>query len=434
AGVVGIWHLLQVTKTRPPRRWWGVIAAWLVSGLMIIPWAVNLPTAARLAANEPRVQPNLSILLEVARDNLYTFSNGSLALLALLLAFSLLAQRARWIWALALVLLPLNLAAFYAFSLNEPRYNLALLPLLALLAGLGVNELAKRRIPAVLIFGIWAAGFFALEGNFEVEQMLQRWPGAMIREMAGVLRPHVSPDDVIIDLLGTSDRPTLVGTPLVHYMGDFGARIEVVENSTFPGTQNFAGRVREAVGNADRVWLVNDPRWESAEWGLFEYLLNEQDIYHCATLAEKPTMRVWGFGRILPDALKWRFGDGIEISVMGVPRLNDGRLQIWQAYRVSEQIPPNTYSTAVHLTDQSGQLMAQSDSGLPISGLSCGYQELDLGELPAGDYQLHMVVYNWQTGERLTSTDPLDETSDSPVLFPFPITIPVSESSPRPQS
>jgi hypothetical protein len=415
AGVVGIWHLWQLIRKRPNRRWWGVMAAWVISGLMIIPWLLNLPTAAALAISEPRVQPNLALLLEIVRDSLFTLSNGSLALLALLLAFSLLARRSRWIWLLALLLFPLNLAAYYAFSLNEPRYNLAMLPLLALLAGFGVNELAKRRIPPALICGIWLLGFFAVEGNFQVERMLQRWPVQMIREMAAVLSPHVSSEDVIINLLGNEDRPTLALTPLVHYMGSFGARLEVVENSTFPGTQIFARRVQEAVGDADRVWLVHDPRWEMKEWALFEYLLNQQDLYHCATLVESDNMLVWGFGRVNSSSQSWQFGDGVQVSVLSEPRINEEALQVWLGFEIAPEVPGNTYSTALHLLDETRQLRAQVDAPLPEAGKSCRYEEIPVTGLAAGEYALHLAVYNWQSGERLPSADTNGET-DYPLL------------------
>ncbi|MCC6802796.1 MAG: hypothetical protein IT319_07925, partial [Anaerolineae bacterium] len=398
----------------------GVIGAWIGSLILIIPWLINLPTAATLAANEPRVTPDINILLEVFRDTLYTFSNGSIALYALLLGFSLLALRslrgARWIWALALMLIPLNLAAYYLFSLNEPRYSLAILPLLALLGGYGIYELERRRVPALAIIAVWAASFFAVENSFSVERMLQRWPGAPIREMAGVLQGHVSPSDVIIDLLGSEDRPTLVNTPLVHYMGNLGARIEVVENSTFPGTQVFAQRVRDAVGDADRVWMLNDPRWELEERGLFEYVMNEQNLYHCGTLANTENMIIEGFGRIRNNTPAWDFGGIVDVSLMSAPRVADGVMQLWLGYEVDESVPANTYSTAVHLLNQTSQLLTQRDTGLPAAGTSCQYVEVPVDELPTGGYRLNLAVYNWLTGERLSARTPNGETTDYPEI------------------
>ena len=257
----------------------------------------------------------------MARDTFTAFSNTDVGLLALLLAFALLARRARPLWLIALVLLPLNLAAYYGFSLNELRYNMAILPLLALIAGFGVYELARRRIPPVLIVGIWVLSIIPLDGNFQLERMIQHWPNQPIEQMAQVLAPRVQPDDVIVNLLGDENRPTLALTPLMYYMGDFGARIEVVENSTIPGTQRFAERVRQAVGDADHLWLLYDPRWRSQEWTLFEYLLNEQNIYHCGTVADTQDMRIWAFGRVSDSTAARSFGDGINMGLIGAPQL-----------------------------------------------------------------------------------------------------------------
>ncbi len=415
-GVLGLWHVTRLAVARPSRRWWGVCAAWLVSGIALVPWLINLPVAAELARNEPRVLPDAALLLQMAEDTFTAFSNGGLALLALLLAFSLRVRAARWIWLLALLLLPLNLAAYYLFGLNELRYNMAVLPLLALLVGFGVYELAKRRVPAVLILAVWAAGAFVLDGNFQMERILQRWPGQPIREMGAVLDARIASEDVIINLLGDENRPTLALHPLVYYLGKYDARIEVVENSTHPGVDNFAARVREAVGDADRVWLLYDPRWTSNEWSLFEYLLNQQNLYHCETAADTSSMLVWGFGRINAQGAAWQFGDGIRLSMVGEPRLKDGLLQVWLAYQVDAQTPSNTYSVALHVTDQNGELRAQNDVGLPGAGTSCAATEIAVNDLPAGDYQLHTTVYNWQTGERLVSTDADGAASDYPSL------------------
>lgn len=414
-GVVGLWHLSTLLTARPTCRWWGVLGAWLVSGLMLIPWLLNIQKAAELARNEPRVQPDMNLMLQMAGDTFSAFSNTSVALLVLLLAFSLLARRARPVWLLAALLMPLNLTAYYLFSLNELRYNMTMLPLLALLAGFGLHELSKRRVPALLIVGIWAGGMISVDGNFRVERMIQRWPGQPIREMAQVLKSQVTPEDVIINLIGDDDRPSLASHPMVYYMGDFGARIEVVENSTFPGIQPFTARVREAAGNASRLWLVNDPRWASSQWSLMEYLLNEQDLYHCATPADTHNMRIWGFARINNDAPAWRYGEGIRLASANT-HIQDDILHTWLAYQIAEDVPPDTYSVGVYLMDAAGQVRGQFDMGLPAVGRSCHAAEIPAHGLPAGEYTVRAAVYNWQTGERLMSSAPDNSESDLPVI------------------
>src|SRR5690606_10017848 len=67
AGVVGLWHLSRLLQQRPDRRWWGVIGAWVVAGVLLIPLLMNLPRAAETALNEPRVQPDVALLATMAR-------------------------------------------------------------------------------------------------------------------------------------------------------------------------------------------------------------------------------------------------------------------------------------------------------------------------------------------------------------------------------
>lgn len=414
-GVIGLWHVSQLFRARTGQRWWRTLYVWGVSAVMVIPVVINLPLATEVARSEPRTQPDLILLAEIFSDTFSAFSNTHLALLGLLCVFSLVARPAWRIWLWIAALFSLNLVAYYIFSLNELRYNMALLPLLALVAGFGIDELKKRRVSPVIILGLWLVGLWMVEGDFRVERMIQRWPAQPIREMAEVLRPHVREDDVIMNLLGNDNRPTLALHPLVHYMGDFGARIEVIENITHPGTATFAARVREASHDADRVWLLYDPRWESAEWALTEFLLNEQGYHHCGSLVDSDRMRIWAFGRSSEAAAGGQFGDGLRLQI-DEPTPRDGVLPVWVFYQFEDDFPANNYSTALHLRDESGQVRGQSDAGLAVNSPACQLLEIPVGDLPPGDYQLHAAVYNWQTGKRLAASAVDDSDNDYPLL------------------
>lgn len=415
-GVLGLWHLSVLLRSKPNKRWWGVMGAWVVSALMLIPWLINVQRAAALARDQQRVVSDAALLLRIVGDSLTAFSNTSTALLILLLAFSLLARRARWLWLLGGVLLALNLAAYYIFGLPELRYNMAILPFLALLAGFGLDELRKRRIPAALVIGLWAAGMVTLEGNFQMARIIQHWPAQPIRAMAQTLAPQVEAGDVLINLIGQDDIANLASSPLTYYMGDFGARIEIVENNLRPGTQHLAARLREAVGEAKRAWLLYDPRWASADWSLAEYVLNEEGLYHCTTAADTGDMRIWGFGRVQPADTVWRYGESIRLSTISPALVRNGRLHLWLAYAIGDNTPANTYSVGVYLLDTGGQVQAQADIGLPSSGTSCQAFDLDVSSIAAGRYTLGAAIYQWQTGERLMSTAPDGSESDFATL------------------
>lgn len=399
---VGLWHLGLALRTRPDRRWWGVFAAFAVGGALFVPWLGNVLRAVELTREKPRAQADIGLIWTTARDIAVAFSNGSTALLALLLAFSLAHWR-RWrmgfVWGVLLVLLPLNLAAYYVLSVDELRYSLTLLPLLAILAAVGLVELARRRVPMALLLVLWAAGILATADDFRMARTVQRYPDQPIRDMADLLRGRVQPDDVIINLVDVDNVPELARTPLVHYLADFGARLEVVENRNFPGVAHFAARAREAAGDAPRLWLTGDPRWQIEQWPLFEYVLAEQNMLRCATLIERADLRIEAYGRLDLPGTEWDY-PGVRVGEIGQPYLSDRRLNIWLAFDIAFEFPREAHSLALHVVDGGG-LRAQSDGPLPERGRSCRYTQIDLTGVPPGAYDLRLAVYNWQTGARL---------------------------------
>ncbi|MBA3872925.1 MAG: glycosyltransferase family 39 protein, partial [Anaerolineae bacterium] len=421
-GVVGLWHLAQLIRKRPTRRWWGIIGAWVLSGLMAIPWLINVGQAVAPTNKQARVTADLNLLLHITGDTFTAFSNAGVALLIVLLALSLLSRRARWVWFLGVVLLLLNLAGYYIFGLIELRYNIALLPFLALLAGFGLDELAQRRIPPILIIGIWLVSALSLDGNFQMDRIIQHWPGQPIREMAQAIEPLVAPEDVIVDVVGDEDRTTLAAHSMVYYMGDFGARIEVVENNLQPNVQNFAARMRKAAGDAPRLWLMRDPRWINSVWDLSEYTLNQQNLYRCTTVADTAKLTIWGFGRVDPKGQGWQYGDGIHLSMLGKPRIKEGLLQVWLGYQIDVSVPANTYSVGLYVFDTSNQVRAQYDGGLPAAGTSCQTMDIATTNLPAGVYQLGATIYNWQSGERLKVQTPDGTQSDMQMIGTVTVT------------
>jgi hypothetical protein len=71
------------------------------------------------------------------------------------------------------------------------------------------------------------------------------------------------------------------------------------------------------------------------------------------------------------------------------------------SWSIAEDVPDYTYSAALHVVDEGGNLVAQADYGLPVSSTACQETTIALGDLPAGDYQLFVIVYAWESGKRL---------------------------------
>ncbi len=81
------------------------------------------------------------------------------------------------------------------------------------------------------------------------------------------------------------------------------------------------------------------------------------------------------------------------------------------------------YSLAVHIIDSyTDERVAQGDVGVGPGKLAQLRSEIDISALPPGDYEVHVALYDWQTGERLSARDlETDEVSDMHMLHHFRI-------------
>ena len=76
-------------------------------------------------------------------------------------------------------------------------------------------------------------------------------------------------------------------------------------------------------------------------------------------------------------------------------------------------MPNHTYSIALHLEDTAGSVVAQADYPLPGDEYACRSTNIDVHNLPSGEYMLLLAVYNPSTGERLQAiNETTGETGD----------------------
>jgi hypothetical protein len=105
-------------------------------------------------------------------------------------------------------------------------------------------------------------------------------------------------------------------------------------------------------------------------------------------------------------ASPYRYGDGINIThVEPIPSTMttlSQSLPVLIAWSVADPVPDNTYSVALHVLNDAGELVSQADYGLPTEAFACRSVIIPLDNLPPGDYSLMSIVYNWQSGARLT--------------------------------
>ncbi len=415
--LVSLWHLTRLRRRWPDRRWWVVVIGLGLASLLFLPWLQSALHVVGMAQNEQRLPLGWGVVERLGRDLVFGLSGGTAAIAGLLAIFSLMNRRSWRLWLLVGVYFVLHTLVLGILSLYELRYAAALMPLLALALGFGVYELAQRRVHPLILGALWFGIAWGADDSFAYQAGIQRHNPRDTRAIVDLIRPRLNPGDVVLDAEAQTLPAVLQHNPLMHYLGYDGTRLEIVEAFSLRGdVPAYARRVQQAVEGADRFWVIYSPKWISTEWSLFRYLMNQQGIYECATIAKDPTLELYAYGRIDPAQASLRLGDQIDLGLMSPPTRHADRLQTWVAIQRPGDFPAAAYSLGLHLLNAKGELVAQADVGLPSHLLGCHMAELSIAGLPAGEYQLHAVIYNWQSGERLKVNGVDGVTGDYPRL------------------
>jgi hypothetical protein len=225
------------------------------------------------------------------------------------------------------------------------------------------------------------------------------------------LRPYFQPDDAVVVHLPNGiastagSRNQLIGE---YYTHGLGVRTRIVEKVNQPeDADEIAQASADFPGNALRVWSgheIENPhqllkRFEGdldERYDVCPFHLNRDgvvfDLYARAQICCIP---VGDVPRLI------QFGDGIALTgIEPLPTNVTEVLPVFLGWSVDSSIPPYTYSVALHVLDSDGNLVAQADAALPGQRYACQEMQIDTSALPAGDYTLNVIVYNWQTGER----------------------------------
>ncbi|MCY4525658.1 MAG: hypothetical protein OXB89_03535, partial [Anaerolineaceae bacterium] len=103
--------------------------------------------------------------------------------------------------------------------------------------------------------------------------------------------------------------------------------------------------------------------------------------------------------------------------------LSDSVLRLEAGLRSADDYLLSRYTLALHVIDpRTGERVAQGDVGVGPGSFVPLRSDMDISALPPGEYEVHVALYDWQTGERLTARDLQSGTvSDMHVLQRFHI-------------
>ncbi|MBZ0279756.1 MAG: glycosyltransferase family 39 protein [Anaerolineae bacterium] len=453
---IGLYHLLFVRKDR---RWLRPVILMGIAGLLFLPWLGVIATGMQLNAEQPK-DPGVYDLAQTLDRLIYFFGSNTPALLALTVGLAVFsvwspensrglkppgyekikptkgagkARKSDWTVGIisgqsfssvvrrfaplffALVAIICILIAQSTFRLIVPgreRYLLMLWPLLAVVVGIGIAYPAQNdsKTPFAWRFG----GSIALLFLWLVVNLQGTLNGQLTRDIDGA---NALPWDVLRQTLEAEAEPgdaaainiTVYNWALEVQTADYHLRDLPVRHILMQNlfADDFPEAVREFVDDAPNIWVGLDKRLP-LQGGYDEFVSVLAGHYiSCGVVLDVPRLRLDWYKRFPesafnPDDAVMRFGDGIALTYVDVPTPQSGQpLRPLLTWSLADDVSRGTYSVALHVIDSLGTPQAQMDYGLPDDSLACRQTEIPVENLPAGDYTLTIIVYNWATGERL---------------------------------
>ncbi len=426
-----LFHLLFVPKKR---QWWKPV---VLTGLALLVASLQLPvflyglerSVSNSFVNEHALNP-AEILQRLVRFLGNDLVNPSIAagwllfvlvLLLLLLLAIKIHRSARFsdpflfLAFTSLAVLVIILAANEAVQVllsNRIRYLITLWPLTALLAGAALQRPGIRHralVTGLLAFWLIIGAHTVLANTFRYKvNYLKR---SDVHHVFRVMKERLSETDfLILDYEAEIEDPGRIYTRAlgIPYKIIYRDRDEPLK-SVMPV-------------HADYTWawmffLLQDR-------ALIEPLARELGRYFCDHVYDGQGFTLERYALSpshCPQAPpKFAFDRNVWMTGPDV-RLEDGSLSLYAGLGSQDDYLLAHYSLAVHVIDpRSGRRVAQGDVGVGPGSFVPVRSDIDISALPAGAYEVHVALYDWQTGARLSARNlESAEVSDMHVLHRF---------------
>ena len=413
---LGLFHLLFVPKNR---RWWQPVLLLVLAALLAM---LQLPGFLqgldKTISNEALHNKALSATALISRF-VRSLTNGlvdpsppfsELLLLALPLALVIVTlwflhsgKRAGAIWLLVFAsttLLSLVIVINEVLKTIGPtriRYLMPLWPLTVLLPGAGLWRLARRyrRLVAVLLV-LWLVpgAWLTVATGFRYE--LGFFSSGNYHRMHRILQGRLPETDLII-----FDKLAVPENRRFFYFKMLGLPMEIVSRHWDDPYQN----VRPVHVAYPYLWFLYPSANRKGYADLPQALgrvLCERDLDEWGFTLERYALHSV---ENCPDSpVRLEYDNDIRLTAPEITLL-DGLLRLDAHFRSADDYLLSYYSLAVHVIDQSGERVAQGDTGVGPGAIVPLRSEIDISTLPSGDYELRVALYDWQTGARLSSRD-----------------------------
>lgn len=460
ATALGFYHLIfgifrRGKSALRPYHWRPLLLLALGGGLFL-PWLPVLIDGMSKSSNAAVRQEPISEALSLAWTLAYAFSSGFVPLLVVIVGAALVTLNSHFepprsrelreeritnnlqhttsfagFVALTVLLLALALNAYMSVNAHA-RHFMVLIPPLALLTGIGVQALARRRISPVVVLTLWLAaagwGTFSDFNDVLFGEENQRYFRIHLpwHTMSNDLRNSVQEGDAIA--FSVPENSQAVSGAFEYYMRPLNVPMAIMEWWTRDDTpvSEFEAVTASYTHDVMRLWLGQETDQPAGAWLTTFQQVIATSFVACGTSIELNGLRADLYARAVEcchpptnpaSSTLYSFGESLALT-FAQPTISGDGLHVLMAWLGGNTLPPYQYSVALHITPagENAAPLAQTDYGLPLDNFACRAADLSLADLPDGNYDLKVIVYDWNTGARLPT-----ESGDSGVIETFTV-------------
>ncbi|RMF82171.1 MAG: hypothetical protein D6737_02780, partial [Chloroflexi bacterium] len=207
-----------------------------------------------------------------------------------------------------------------------------------------------------------------------------------------------------------------------YYFAEHGTRPYFIGKGSIRASSTQAA-VLEQITDQLTIWIAQETQYNIDRAWLDTYLL--QDYAYCGFIDKHSNLTIERFVRAefgcdafdQTDNPLIQFDLGIQLASATVTDISDESLPVLINWRLTDVVPPNTYSVSLQMLNTAGEKVSQVDYALPLRAFSNVVTMLPVADVPPGTYYLMLTVYNSQTLERLTGRVMADGTGGD--FFPI---------------
>ncbi len=430
---LAVFHLLFVRRNR---LWWRVTLALALALLVALPQLPGLLNGLAVQAADERLASGALRAAEIPGQLLYVLSNflvrlpwpvGALVIGLLVLALVNASRRRLrapasinvcwmlvFVTATAFLIMVATNETLRLMKSNRMRYMLPLLPPIALLLGNALSGYLRafpRTVTALLVFWLILGPALVLN-KFEAFHF--HYPSTF-HHLQRILQRRATASDLVVLEQSLHSWEVLYQHPDYFPLSDQPWETVLWERS------KPLSRRASIHSHYVNIWLA----WPAELTDVAFTPDNAPGRLLCERLdIAGYTLERHGRASTGCENDNDRLSYDMNIQLTGSRlTLRDTVLRLEAGLRSADEYLLSHYSLALHVIDpRTGQRVAQGDVGVGPGAFVPVRSDIDVSALAPGNYELHVALYDWQTGERLMARDlQIGAVSDMHVLQHFQI-------------